>query len=177
MWITTSTKAPISQAPSFDDPVGLLTACHDNVRRFCALSLKLDTHISQQGVDEEAATAASNILRYFDNAAPLHHADEEDDLFPSLRALDDPKLSADLKQIEAEHAELARLWSDVRPWMQAIADRAAPVRPASLAAFAHDYPAHAAREEALLYPAAQRLPADPLARIGRNMSQRRGVTR
>lgn len=175
MWTNNPNKM-LGHAPSFDDPIGLLTACHDNIRRFCALSLKLDTHVSQKGVDQEAALAATNILRYFDTAAPLHHTDEEEDLFPSLLALNDPKLSQNLKQIEAEHAELAVLWGSVRPWLQAIADYATPVRPPSLITFAHDYPAHAAREETLLYPAAQLLPADTLAQLGRNMSKRRGVS-
>ncbi|SFZ73422.1 hemerythrin domain-containing protein [Chitinimonas taiwanensis] len=163
-------------APGFDEPIALLTACHDKVRRFASLSLKLDEHLSRRGQDEEAAQAAANILRYFDMAAPLHHADEEDDLFPALRELDDPALNADLARIEAEHASLDVLWQAVRPWLQAIADHGVPLRPAELAAFARDYPAHAAREEALLYPAARQLSPTTLARIGQNMRARRGAT-
>lgn len=162
-------------APGFDHPVALLLSCHDKVRRFAGLSLRLDLHLARHGTDEEAATAARNVLRYFDLAAPLHHADEEKDLFPALRRLGDPALDAALAALEAEHAELDALWRAVRPWLEAVAQQGLPVRPAELDEFARRYPDHAQREEDELYPAAQRLAPEVLAAIGRNMRQRRGA--
>lgn len=163
-------------APNFDDPIALLLACHEKVRRFAHLSLRLDAHLAAHGVDSEASTAAGNILRYFDVAAPLHHADEEDDLFPALRELGDPAVSKALDVLEAEHVELAALWRAVRPWLEAIAKQGSPVRPVALNDFATRYIAHANREEAAVYPAAQRLARTTLDQLGKHMSQRRRVS-
>ncbi|MBI5921341.1 MAG: hemerythrin domain-containing protein [Betaproteobacteria bacterium] len=166
---------PQETTTSFEEPLALLTACHDKVRRFAGLSLMLDIHIAQKGNDEEAREAARSVLRYFDLAAPLHHADEEEDLFPALHALDDPKLKCSLDKLQAEHAELAVLWQAVRPWLEAIAQNGLPVRPIELDAFASRYPAHADREEAEVYGAASLLSATELSKIGTRMCQRRMV--
>lgn len=162
-------------APGFDHPIELLLSCHDKVRRFAGLSLRLDLHLARHGADEEAATAARNVLRYFDQAAPLHHADEEEDLFPALRRLGDPALDAAMAALEAEHGELEQLWRAVRPWLEAAAQQGLPVRPAELDDFARRYPIHAQREESDIYPAARRLHPATLAAIGRTMRQRRGA--
>ncbi|SMC28460.1 Hemerythrin HHE cation binding domain-containing protein [Andreprevotia lacus DSM 23236] len=161
--------------PRFDEPVGMLTACHDKVRRFAALGLKLETHLAEHGADGQAAGAAEQILRYFDIAAPLHHADEEEDLFPALRALDDAQLHAALSRIEAEHVALAALWQAVRSWLLAVVAGQVLPAPNALSEFARAYPAHAADEEALLYPAAARLAPEVLAQIGQRMQARRGA--
>jgi len=166
---------PEKTTPSFEEPLALLTACHDKVRHFAALSLRLDIHIAQKGNDEEAREAARSILRYFDMAAPLHHADEEEDLFPALYALGDPKLNRSLEELETEHAELAVLWQAVRRWLEAVAQNGLPVRPMELAEFAIRYPAHADREEAEVYGAASLLSSAELSKIGTRMCQRRGV--
>ncbi|MFC4159017.1 hemerythrin domain-containing protein [Chitinimonas lacunae] len=164
-----------SAAPGFDDPIALLMACHDKVRRFAALSLRLDRHLAERGLDEEASVAARNILRYFDVAAGLHHADEEEDLFPALRQLGDPQLDRAIAELEAEHEQLGDLWRAIRPWLETVAQHGQPVRPAELESFANRYPAHAEREERELYGAASRLDRATLGRIGRNMQARREV--
>jgi len=166
---------PESAIPSFEEPLALLGACHDKVRHFAALAPKLDEHLTKQGNDTPAREAAESILRYFDLAAPLHHADEEADLFPALRALGRPELTRSLDELEAEHAELAMLWQEVRRWLEAIRQGGSPARPAGLDAFALRYPAHANREEAEVYGAADDLTTSELERIGANMRRRRGA--
>lgn len=166
---------PEETTSSFEEPLALLTACHDKVRHFAALSLRLDIHLVQKGNDEEAREAARSVLRYFDFAAPLHHADEEEDLFPALYSLGDPKLKCSLDELEAEHAELAVLWQAVRRWLEGVAQNGLPVRPIELDEFALRYPAHADREEAEVYGAASLLSPTELSKIGARMCQRRGV--
>lgn len=161
-------------APSFDDPMALLRACHDKVRHFARLCLRLDEHLATHGRDAEARKAAADVLRYFDTAAPLHHEDEEHDLFPALRLLDDEALTQRIDAIEAEHATLAGMWQAVRQWLCAIIDEEAYDRPECLDAFAAAYTAHADREELEIYGAAARLPASELERLGRLMARRRG---
>ncbi|AOY02341.1 hypothetical protein BJP62_12745 [Jeongeupia sp. USM3] len=153
----------------------MLIACHDRVRHYAGLLPKLAGHVATRGVDAEAVRAAAAILRYFDVAAPLHHQDEDDDVFPLLRERGDAALRAAVDEIAAEHDALGAQWQALRPALLALAEgRAARLDPAAVQGFARDYPAHAAREEAELYPHAERLiPADVLARIGQAMAARR----
>lgn len=164
-----------SPGPSFEQPLEMLVACHDKVRHFARLALRLAEHVAQNGADAEAGQAAASILRYFDHAAPLHHADEEADLFPALDALCDPAVSAALARLEAEHCDLGACWQAVRPWLVAIEHGRPSPAPAMLWRFGEDYPAHAEREEREVYPAACRLSTAQLAQIGRRMRARRGA--
>ena len=111
-------QSPGALAPDFGTPLAMLTACHDKVRHFAALSLKLAAHIEAKGCDDEAREPASNILRYFDVAAPLHHADEEEDLFPALRALGEPASAVEVLFYDIERSDWAvggRLCSEPAP--------------------------------------------------------------
>lgn len=160
--------------PSFENPIALLLACHEKVRRFADLTVRLDKHLTTYGIDDEARAAAGNILRYFDVAAPLHHADEEADLFPALRELGKPQLTNAIDDLENEHDALAKLWLAVRPWLDAIAHERATVRPPLVNEFASRYIAHANREEREVYPDARSLSPAVIQALGLRMSQRRG---
>ncbi len=165
-------------AASFDDPVALLMACHDRVRHYAGLALKLAEYLPAHGADAQAREAASSILRYFDVAAPLHHQDEEDDLFPLLAERGDAELKAlaGIAMLE-QHVELAALWQQVRTRLLAIAAGESADLPLALAAdFSQRYPAHALLEDEQIYPHASRLLSpDELAELGRRMAVRRGV--
>ena len=167
---------PLFLRNQHEQPFELLYACHDKVRRFSALAGALSTHVSANGVDSEARTAASNILRYFELALPNHHADEEEDIFPALRALADSTLNAAIDAILDEHCTLARLWQQVRPWLNQIADGRRPdATPLALANFVTAYPAHAAREEREIFPALNRLAPAEVERLAARMRARRGA--
>ena len=160
-------------APSIDDPIELLQACHDKVRRFAGLTLRLRSHVAERGPDAEAQEAARSILRYFDMAAPLHHDDEDRDLFPALRSLAQPELTNCIDELQAQHESLGHLWHALRPWLSATAEGQACPPPAEVDEFAVVYPAHAAREEAEIYPAAAQLSATQLRQISDAMVRRR----
>ncbi|MDK2125665.1 hemerythrin domain-containing protein [Parachitinimonas caeni] len=165
---------PSANLPSPDDPIAMLVACHDKVRRFSALVARIGDHVLQKGCDAEAQQAATSVLRYFDVAAPLHHADEEIDLFPALRGLRDSQLNYELDRIEYEHLPLAGLWRDVGHWLSLVQQGSPAEVPSSLLlTFATAYPEHARQEEERLYPHATRLPAPTLAKIGQAMASRR----
>lgn len=171
-------------APAIDDPMALLLACHDKVRRFAHLSLRLRDHLAQRAdrhppadqVDAQAREAAQSILRYFEIAAPLHHEDEDRDLYPALRALQDPDLTARVDAVEAEHTELGQLWQAVAPWLRATTNGEALPPPPELDRFATRYPAHAQREEDEVYPAASRLSSQTLQTISAAMVARRTMS-
>lgn len=160
--------------PSFDSPVDMLTACHDKIRHFAALCDRLARHTAQHGADEQASTAAAAILRYFTVAAPLHHADEEEDLFPALQALGDDTLTSAMRALVDDHGQLDVLWAQASPWLEAVRQGTASMAPDALAQFASHYVQHAAREEREIFPFASRLSSQTLRDIGRRMAQRRG---
>ncbi|MBI5927102.1 MAG: hemerythrin domain-containing protein [Aquabacterium sp.] len=160
-------------APCIDDPIELLMACHEKVRRFASLTVKLRDHLTRKGPDIQAQEAAQSILRYFNIAAPLHHDDEESDLFPALRQLGHEALNTSMAALEAQHAELAMLWQSLGPWLQAISQGTAHAPPATVDDFALAYPAHAQREEDEVYPFASQLASAQIKRISDAMVARR----
>lgn len=169
------TPRPTAVSPRIDDPIELLLACHEKVRRFTMLAERLRAHLAQAGADAQAQDAARSVLRYFDVAAPLHHADEDEDLYPALRTLARPGLDDALTAISAEHVVLNRAWSAVRPWLQACAEGQALSPPVELTLFVDTYRRHAQREEAELYPHAQALTPTQTAAICAAMVRRRSV--
>lgn len=163
-------------APSIDDPIELLQACHDKVRRFAGLTLRLRSHLLERGPDEQAQEAARSILRYFDLAAPLHHDDEDLDLFPALRALGHAELNAHIDEVQSQHDSLGHLWQALRPWLNATMAGHTCTAPAEVDDFALAYPAHAAREERDIYPTAAQLSMAQLRSISEAMVRRRTPT-
>ena len=160
---------------AIDDPMALLTACHDKVRHFCGLLDRLGAHVLAQGSDITAQEAATAIRRYFEMAAPLHHDDEDIDLYPAL-VRRQPGLSELARQIGQEHTELNRQWTTVQAWLmkvQAGLVHAGAPLPPSLARFSQDTRRHADAEERLLYPHAQSLPATVQRQLADAMVQRR----
>src|ERR1700741_3910251 len=101
-------------APDFDQPIAVLKHCHDRIRKQIRILQKLLTHLPEQGADAEAQRGAEAVLNYFSKAAPNHHADEEEDLFPMLRATatdeDAATLTALLPKILDEHQQMEQLW-------------------------------------------------------------------
>lgn len=160
-------------APRIDDPLELLRACHDKIRRFTTLTLRLRDHVIDHGADAQAQEAAQSILRYFEVAAPLHHDDEEQDLFPALRVIGGAELSDHMDALEAEHLTLSALWQQLKPWLQATSAGQPMACPEAAQAFALRYQAHAQREEDDIYPAASALDEATLGRISAAMVARR----
>lgn len=160
-------------APRIDDPIELLLACHDKVRRFATLALKLRDHLTQVGPDPQAQEAAQSILRYFEMAAPLHHQDEELDLFPALRTLKQSALTASIDTLDAEHAELGALWGALQPWLRDTVAGRPTGTPPEVDDFARRYTAHAQREEVEVYPSAAQLTPEQVQRISAAMVARR----
>lgn len=165
---------PISTDASFAEPMSMLLACHQKVRRYARLCQRLAEHVAAQGANQEAAITASNILRYFNVAAPLHHQDEDEDLYPALLALQEPALGMAIAQLGQEHHLLAVYWQQLVPWLSQIAAGQVTAPPDVLDAFVRDYLAHADAEERMVYPAATRLAPATLAELGVRMQRRRG---
>jgi len=164
-------------APTFDDPLGMMAACHRRIERQLATLSRLQRHLPEHGCDAHARDAARAILRYFDAAAPNHHADEEDSVFPRLEAALAVRPVTLMAELEDEHARLGARWTKLRPLLAAIAaGQRANLPPKQVAELTTAYAEHIAREESQLIPlAARTLDAATIAQIGREMAQRRGV--
>jgi hemerythrin-like domain-containing protein len=166
-------------APDFTDPLGLLAACHRRILDHCALLERMRERLPLQGVDADMQAAAGRVHRYFAQAAPQHHADEEQDLFPLLREV--AGLGDTLAALERGHRELERCWQALAPALRRL-EQGRPVGDWAgdwndpLARFLTAYRDHVETEDHTILPAARRLlGAAQLAAMGRAMARRRGV--
>jgi len=160
-------------APDFSDPLGLLAACHRRMLGFCELLERMCDYQDTHGVDTDLIASAERLLRYFDNAAPLHHQDEEQDLFPCLQT--EPQLQGLCAQLQAEHPQHDALWRALRPQLLAISEGTqADDLAKDTAPFVAAYRAHIQLENEQLLPrAASLLDAGQLRAIGEAMRARR----
>jgi pyridoxamine 5'-phosphate oxidase len=168
----------------FDQPLELWRACHERVRRMIGLIQRLAAHLEKSAVDTDARTTATSIRRYFDEAAPRHHEDEEEDLFPRLRSrlerLDSEqakKVTDALATLEADHKDLSAMWHMLRaPLARIEHGKEATLDEATIALFVSRYRAHMEIEETVIEPVLKRLLAKrDIDAIGKTMAQRRGV--
>src|SRR5690606_21045263 len=87
---------------------------------------RIARHVQAKGSDAEAREAARSVMRYFDDAGRNHHADEDDDLFPTLERVaqgpDRALVAALLERLRREHRELDALWREMRTRLEAICD-------------------------------------------------------
>lgn len=188
---------PGHRAPGagYEAPFEMLDACHERVERMLRLLHKLRVHLQASGWDAQAAEAARDVLRYFNEAAPRHHEDEERHVFPAVLATPDApalphpgtgdgtSLHAVVRRLLQDHADMQTHWANARPVLERIARPATgPWQPldtaeeAALDGFASLYTSHIEAENRLIYPAAQQaLTPAQLQAMSADMMARRGV--
>ena len=169
-----------SAAAGFDTPMAMLKECHRRVQDQCDTLARLVPHLARHGSDTAAVEAAAAVVRYFEVAAPQHHADEEDELLPAMfeavAGADAVCLHEMAAGLLADHEALAAQWHTLRAVLVDImAGKPARLDGAAVQAFAQHYRAHIRFEEEALFPMAERLLAqEVLAQMGRAMRRRRG---
>ena len=52
----------VPELPDFDDPLGVLRACHERMLSHCDMLQKLPEHVAANGVDEEARSAINRVV-------------------------------------------------------------------------------------------------------------------
>ena len=163
-----------SPAPSFNDPLGMLRACHGRLERQLETLKRLARHLPEHGSDPSARSAAQALLRYFDHAEPNHHADEEASVFPRLLARA-PSARNLVARLEDDHERLQLNWRKLRPLLAGIASgQRANLPPALVHQACAGYEDHLAIEnDALLPMCTEWLTPDELAAIGGEMAARR----
>ena len=175
---------PGHRSPSvgFEAPFEMLSACHERVERMLALLIQLRHYLSSHGWDDQAAKAATDVMRYFDLAAPHHHLDEEMHVFPAILALHDAILDALVLRLKQDHFEMEKSWVVVKQLLASVVNADANTWVAfndanngALDAFASAYNEHINQEEWAIYPAAkQACSNDQLAAMSYEMRRRRG---
>lgn len=170
---------PGGPSASPDDPIGWIEACHARIESRLATLGRLAAHHAGHGADAALGRAIDGIARYFDAAAPDHHADEDVDLFPRLRrhALERgaAEVLAALDEAGAGHDPLEAAWIALRADLLAVDDDRGP-DPVSIASFTAAYREHIQLESDIIMAAARDwLGADECREIGAAMARRRGI--
>lgn len=171
-----------SPSVGFEAPFEMLSACHERVERMLDLLARLRSHLLTNGCDAQAATAATDVMRYFDLAAPQHHLDEELHVFPAVLALHDGRLGLLVVRLQRDHRDMEKCWAAVRQALARVAHADAKNRrpfsdvdQADMDAFVTIYKDHIKAEEEQVYPQAkQALSLDQLVVMSRDMVGRRG---
>lgn len=175
----------ISADNSFRNPLGLMSDCHRRIEMFFDRLLEIARADRGGRLSESRREALDTALRYFAAGAPLHTQDEEESLFPRLRAEGSPAALAAIKVLEAldeDHraAEAAHLEIDTlgRRWL---ADGTLGAEEAErlidlIVSLRETYRRHIDVEDNLLFPLAGKvLAAEVIEKVGREMAERRGL--
>ncbi|MGV3722995.1 MAG: hemerythrin domain-containing protein [Actinomycetota bacterium] len=172
-------------SPTFDDPIGMLKACHRRIERSLVVLGRVADQEEQRPLDEAGRLALQQLLHYFEVGVPRHAADEEQSLFPRLRGLAEPDIrsGAIIEQLELDHQELDEAHRRLnalgeellRTGRFAAAPHRAEFRRLSKA-LADTYARHIREEDEELFPlASNTLAREQMDEVGGEMAVRRGL--
>lgn len=174
---------PHVRAPEagFEEPFALIEACHERARRSLDLLRRLVEHLQTVGHDADARSAAHDVWRYFEIAAPAHHADEERHVLPRLRATGDLWLADVARRLQSDHDALDGVWQQLGPLLREVTESVSALSARSLDAlhgltgrFIEIHERHLWLEDSFAFPAVrERLRAEDLRDMGREMQSRR----
>jgi hemerythrin-like domain-containing protein len=162
----------IGQRPDhgFDEPLGLLTDCHRRIEYFLAVFAAIADRAKGGPLTEAERVDLNMALAYLTAAASRHTADEEESLFPLLRASSHPDATRVLElvsRLEHEHrlADEHHRVVDIlaRRWLQLGGLGTGDIRDfdAHLAALRDLYESHIRMEDSEVFPVAGRLLSPP----------------
>jgi len=163
----------------------MLNACHERVERTLRLLGRIVPYVAKHGIDAKAQSAAVDVLRYFDIAAPLHHGDEELHVFPLLLQQNDAVTTGLVEQMLVDHEQMSSHWAALRPTLVELSADSTTGGVAcivtekfeqQIAAFMALYAAHLETESGVLFPAAARLKTDDTLRQMSDDMRRRRTT-
>lgn len=173
-------------AHDFTNPLGVMSDCHRRIEHFLHLLIVVTDQARGATLNSEQRDAMEVALRYFEEAEPKHTADEEQSLFPLLRASQHPGaaealaivdvLAQDHRTAQAHHDRVAVL---AHRWLAGgrLPADAARELAERLDALATLYRRHIPLEDSELIPLARGiLDAAHTARLGREMAARRGIS-
>jgi hemerythrin-like domain-containing protein len=163
------------------DALELLLGCHSRIRHFTDMALRLAQNADQAPPDDLARAAAA-VHRYFTVALPLHEADENESLYPRMRAAlaDGDELTSALDAMVAQHRDIDAVIAGLVPVWERVREEpsAAPPLQSHLLAGAERldqlWATHLKLEEEFIIPLVRRrLPISALDGIFSEMRARR----
>ncbi len=167
----------------FAQPLEMLQDCHRRIEHFLRVLTEVAKRFGDQQLDEESRRALETALDYFALAAPRHTADEEQSLFPRMRASEHPEVQAafaELDRLEADHraAEVMHQTVDSlgRRWLRDgyIIERDRSLMSNLLAKLSSIYKDHIRHEDTQVFRLASLvLSSDDLGQVGAEMRERR----
>ena len=88
----------------FDDPIGMLKDCHRRIEQFLHVLCLVVDRAPGRALTEDEANAVKSALIYFRVGGQRHTADEEQSLFPRMRA-DQAAAAAvgEIEKLESDH--------------------------------------------------------------------------
>lgn len=165
----------------FDDPIGMLKDCHRRIEQFLHVLCLVVERAPERPLSEEEAAAVQSALHYFRVGGQRHTADEEESLFPRMRA--EQTTASALKEIQAletDHREADDLHAAVEKlytsWLERRALSTEELQRLRKATerLRQLYEGHIRIEENLVFPrAAEGLDGAALAQIGEEFRARR----
>ncbi len=96
-----------------ESALDLLLGCHQRIRHFTAVAVKL-AH-AQGATSEEIQQAAEAVYRYYSVSLPLHEADEENSLQPPLEVAGDERVRRALLAMDDQHRAIDELIERLLP--------------------------------------------------------------
>ena len=164
----------------FDDPIGMLVDCHRRIERFLRILCLVVERARGRGLTAEERKAVEAALHYFRVGGHRHNADEEESLFPRLRAVFTGLSIHELDGLESDHQRANELHGAVeelyRAWIGAghidAEDEERLVNATDR--LKHLYEEHIQLEERVVFPrAAEMLDAEAVSTMGEEFRGRR----
>lgn len=167
----------LPSAPSLDEPLEILEACHGRIEQQLQTLARLLDHLPQHGADMQARQAATAVLRYFNTAGNNHHADEEENLFPLLRLRtgNEPRTAPLIAELLHDHEQMTAARAIVLAQLERVAGGdATALSRADVESMSAIYRTHIAHENTELLPLAARvLTPEDVRQLSRAMTARR----
>lgn len=96
----------------FNDPLGMLKDCHRRIESFLGILCTVADRAKGRSLNVEERNAVQAALQYFRSGGKRHSADEEESLFPRLRASAN-ELHQEVQRLEGEHKQANNLHASV----------------------------------------------------------------
>jgi hemerythrin-like domain-containing protein len=169
----------------YTNPLGMLSDCHRRIEGFLNLLVVVTDQMAGAKLGAEERQALETALRYFREAAPKHTRDEEESLFPRLRALQNPVAQAAFSTLDNLHedheiADLAHQEVEAlcQQWLtdEALGKEDCDRLRDLLERLKRIYESHIAVEDTQVFPLAEKLlEASAIQAIAAEMAARRGI--
>lgn len=164
----------------FDDPIGMLTDCHRRIEHFLNILCVVSERAAGRALTGEESAAVQASLQYFRVGGERHNADEEESVFPRLRASAGPDALDQIQSLESDHKAASTLHDTVEQLYQSwiAADTLTDVNQAALHSSTQQlkrlYTEHIRLEEQIVFPrASQLLSPAAIDAIGQEFRARR----